>query len=152
MPNLSGPAFGHEAGGEALREKLKLVTLGENAGPAWREFSSRIESDDPMSPRPDQTGCRFLVEDADTGVDLDIPGNEAVGSQDAWRGHERQKGKRGKRFDYRLAATRNGPIRGWVAPLGLRCRKDSSRWWLKKQSFSRFPVLVICLLNGHRTP
>ena len=90
----------HGAGGEAVREKLKLVKLGDKDGSARLRFNAQIEFDVPLSPRPDEDGFRFLVEDADgdTVVDLDLPGN---GAQQKRRGDGWKVSKRGRRFEYR---------------------------------------------------
>lgn len=87
-------------GGEAVREKLRLVKLGDKDGSARLRFNAQIEFDVQLSPRPDEDGFRFLVEDADgdTVVDLDLPGN---GAQQKRRGDGWKVSKRGRRFEYR---------------------------------------------------
>lgn len=118
---------GHGAGGEAVREKLKLVKLGEKDGPAGLTFSSQIEFDVQLSPRPDETGFRFLVEDADgdTVVDLDIPGNEARHKRRAARW---KVSKHGRRFEYRSRKL----IGGMVPHVTIeQDKKNAERWKVK---------------------
>ena len=114
----------HQGGGEVLREKLELVDLGEGDGPARLEFRSEVDLGARLSPRPDEEGFRFLVEDANgaTVVDLDIPGEDAREGRSKAR-WEVDKG--GKRFEFRSRR----PIGGMIPRVRVeRSKKDEGLW------------------------
>ena len=86
------------------------------------------EFDDRLSPRPDESGFRFLVEDAagDTVVDLDIPG-DGVGKKRRGAGLWKVS-KRGRRFEYRSRKS----IGGIVPRVTIeQDKKNAKRWKVK---------------------
>ncbi len=101
----------------AQESRLKLTRLNGVDGDGKLKFRSEMRFADGATVRPDETGFRLLVEDANghTVVDLDIPGNgkSSARSGGGRRGKKRGRWKvedGGKEFSYKARKSMGGIV------------------------------------------